>query len=146
MDIPHHPTTIIFHDFLKSLNLTNLIKEAIHKSQHTLDLIITDKLSNITLKPELGQMLSDHSFIHCNHNMSKPMRKRALITQCDLKEIDQPSLKEDQQAVCNHVVDPDMHEVVIEYNTNLAGILEFHAPLNKRNAGLATPNHGSMRE
>ena len=76
MDNPHHPDTIIFHDLLESFNLTNLITEATDKSlHHTLNLIITDKSSNITLKPELGHMLSDHSFIHCNLNMAKPMRK-----------------------------------------------------------------------
>ena len=115
MDNPHHPDTIIFHDFLKSFNLTNLITEATHKSQHTLNLIITEKSPNIAIKHELGHMLSDHSFIHCNLNMAKPMRKGALITHCDLKKIDQLSLKEDLHVVCNHVVAPDLHEVVTEY-------------------------------
>ena len=54
MDNPHHPDTIIFHDFLKSFNLINLITESIHKSQDNLNLIITDKSSDIPLKPELG--------------------------------------------------------------------------------------------
>ena len=61
MDSPHHLDTITFHDFLQSFNLKNLITEATHKSQHTLNLIITDKSSNTALKPELGHMLSDHS-------------------------------------------------------------------------------------
>ena len=129
MDSPHHPGTIIFNDFLKGFNLTNLITEATHKPQHTLDLIITGKSSNITLKPELGYMLSDHSFIHCNLNIAKPLRKGTLITHHDLKQIDQLSLKEDLQVVCNHVVAPDLHEAVTEYNTTLAGILESHVPL-----------------
>ena len=34
--------------------------------------------------------------------------------------------------VCNHVVVPDLHDVVTEYNTNLAGILESHAPLKQK--------------
>ena len=69
MDNPHHPDTIIFHDFLKSTNLTNLITDATHKSQHMLNPIITDKSSNIALKAELSHILPDHSFINYpNHS------------------------------------------------------------------------------
>ena len=89
------------------------------------------KSSNTALKPELGHMLSDHNFIHYNLNIAKSMRKGTLITHCDLKIIDQLSLKEDLQVVCNHVVAPDLHEVVTEYTTNLAGTLESHAPLKQ---------------
>ena len=123
MDNPHHLDSIIFHDFFKSFNLTNLITEATHKSQHTLNLIITDKSSDIAFKPELDRMLSDHSFIHCNLNMAKPMRNGALITKSQLKKVDQPSLKENLQVVCYHGVTPDLHEVVTKCNTNLARIL-----------------------
>ena len=76
--------------------------------------------------------MSDHSFIHCNLNMAKPMRKGTLITHHDLKKIDHMSLKENLQVVCNHVVASDLHDMVTEYNTNLAGILESHAPLNQK--------------
>ena len=34
--------------------------------------------------------------------------------------------------VCNHVVAPDLHVAVTEYNTNLAGILESHAQLKAK--------------
>ena len=114
MDNPHHPDTIIFHDFLKSFNLTNLITGATHKSQHILHLIITDKSSNTALKPELDNMLSEHSFIHCNLNMTKPVTKGTLIIHSDLKKIDQMILKEDLQVVCNHVAAPDLHMAVTE--------------------------------
>ena len=132
MDNPHHPDTIIFHDFVKSFNLTNLITEGSHKSQYTLDLIITDKSSNIALKPEMGHMLSEYSFIHCNLNMAKPMRKGTLITNCDVRKIDKLRLKEDLQVICNHVVAPDLYDVVTEYNTKLTGILESHVPLKQK--------------
>ena len=90
MDNPHHPDTMIFHDFLKSFNLTNLITEGTHKSQHTFDLIIISKSSNIALKPELGHKSSDDSFIHCNLNMAKPMRNGALsLTATSRKLINQ---------------------------------------------------------
>ena len=40
--------------------------------------------------------------------------------------------REDLQVVCNHIVAPNLHEVVTKYNTNLARILESHAPLKQK--------------
>ena len=46
MDSMSIPDTIIFNDWLDSLNLTNLVYFPMHKPLHTLDLIICDRQSN----------------------------------------------------------------------------------------------------
>ena len=45
IDSPEAPDTILFSDFLDSLNLKNLVDFSTHLSNHSIDLIIMDKNS-----------------------------------------------------------------------------------------------------
>ena len=63
IDSPEALDTILFNDFLDSLNLKNLVDFSTHLSTHTIDLIIMDKNSSLISHPRRGHMLSDHCFI-----------------------------------------------------------------------------------
>ena len=60
---PEALDTILFNDFLDSLNLKNLVDFSTHLSNHSISLIIMDKNLSLISHPRRGHMLSDHHFI-----------------------------------------------------------------------------------
>ena len=60
---PEALDTILFNDFLDSLNLKNLVDFSTHLSNYSIDLIIMDKNVSLISHPRRGHMLSDHHFI-----------------------------------------------------------------------------------
>ena len=63
MNEPSEPDTITFLDFLDIFNLTSHVHWPIHRSGHTLDLLISDQDDTSINSVTKGYMLSDHTFI-----------------------------------------------------------------------------------
>ena len=56
----HDEKAVSFHDFLSSFGLQNHILFLMHKSQNTLDLVITHENESIVSNFVHGEMISDH--------------------------------------------------------------------------------------
>ena len=63
MDRPDNPNTIIFNDFLNSLNLRNNLSFQTHTSGHTVDLIIYDQNESLVKCVKKGHSCADHSLV-----------------------------------------------------------------------------------
>ena len=63
IDEATEPDTITFLDFLNSFNLTNHVQWPMHRSGHTLDLLISNQDDTSIKSVTKGYMLSDHTFI-----------------------------------------------------------------------------------
>ena len=123
-------------DFLELLELFNLKQHVCvptHQAGHTLDLLITrnddDILNSIwTHDPAI----SDHFYIHCSLNFSKPGVSRKEIEFRKIKSIDTVCFRNDI-AVSSLVQSPsdDLTELVSQYDSVLSAILDNHAPIKK---------------
>ena len=63
IDEATEPDTITFLDFLNRFNLTNHVQWPMHRSGHTLDLLISNQDDTSIKSVTKGYMLSDHTFI-----------------------------------------------------------------------------------
>lgn len=100
-----------------------------HRSQHTLDLLIT-RSSDCTLSDihvhDMG--LSDHFAVHGVLPLAKPPRETTRIVYRKLRRIDLASFSSDLQVCLPITPANDLSAFVDHYNTTLHDILNKHAP------------------
>ena len=126
MDSPEAPDTIIFNDFLDSLNLKNLVDFSTHLSNHSIGLIITDKNSSLISHPRRGHMLSDHHFIHADLQIITQPPPLKNIKYKKLKSISPSNFEADLRSI--NLSGNTLSECIESYNSNLVRVLDSHAP------------------
>ena len=73
----HDDEAVTYHEFLSSFSLQNHILFPMHKSQNTLDLVITHESTDTMSNFMQGEIISDHFAVHFNmHVPSKPRHKK----------------------------------------------------------------------
>ena len=94
----HDGKAVTFHDFLSSFGLQNHILFPMHKSQNTLDLVITHESVDMVSNFVQGEMISDHFAVLFDlHIPSRPKQER-IIRFRQVKEIDVSKFATDLQA------------------------------------------------
>ena len=84
-----NPDAQLFLDLLTAFGLQNHIKFPTHKSKHTLDLILSECISCLSVKDSIpGQYLSDHTSVISHLSVDKPPLKVKECTYHKLKGID----------------------------------------------------------
>ena len=126
MDSPEAPDTILFNNFLDSFNLKNLVDFSTHLSNHSIDLIITDKNSSLISHPRRGHVLSDHHFILADHQIITQPPPIKTIKYRKLKSISHSNFKADLRST--DLSGNTLSEHIESYNSNLVKILDSHAP------------------
>ena len=125
-------------DFLELLELFNLKQHDVcvptYQPGHTLDLLITrndDGILNSIWTHDPA--ISDHFYINCSINFSKPGVSRKEIEFRKIKSINIECFRNDI-AVSFLVESPsdDLTELVSQYDTVLSAILDNHVPIKKR--------------
>ena len=122
--------------FLEMLDLHNLTQHIIvptHRSNHTLDLIITRKDENVIDNYEVHDpCLSDHYFVICELNLAKPPPMRVEKAYRKLRAIDMEAFR------CDLVSTPlfsspanCVSDLCDQYHTELSQLVDAHAPLKK---------------
>ena len=129
-DNPQHPDTIQIRDALDSVNLQQHVTGATHTSGHTLDWFLSNETEDIVKKTEISSLLSDHHFVHCTVNMSKPPLPREVRTYRSYKSLDESKLKQ-QIENSDLILNPktDLDGLVDQYNDTLSALIDEHAPL-----------------
>ena len=129
LDQPEAPNASKFQRLLKSFGLIQHVHSPTHRSQHTLDLLIT-RSSDCTLSDihvhDMG--LSDHSAVHSVLPLAKPLRETTRIVYRKLRRIDLASFSSDLQACLAITSAEDLSAFIDHYNTTLQDILNKHAP------------------
>ena len=113
-----------------------LVFYILHKSGHTLDLIITRSdecfASNFLVT---DPVLSDHFSVTCTLTLAKPSFERKEISYRKLKSIDMQRFRDDLDKLLVNTVDEnsmDISVVAHDYNKLLSDLLDKHAPLKTR--------------
>ena len=126
IDSPEALDTILFNNFLDSLNLKNLVDFSTHLSNHSIELIITDKNSSLISHPRRGHMLSDHHFILADLQIITQLPPIKTIKYRKLKSISPSNLEADLRSI--DLSGNTLSEHIESYNSNLFKILDSHAP------------------
>ena len=129
LDQPEVPSASKFQRLLKSFGLIQHVHSPTHRSEHTLDLLIT-RSSDCTLSDihvhDMG--LSDHFAVHSVLPRAKPPRETTRIVYRKLRRIDLASFSSDLQACLAITPAKDLSAFINHYNTTLQDILKKHAP------------------
>ena len=126
IDSPESPDTILFNDFLDSLNLKNLVDFSTHLSNHSIDLIIMDKNLSLISHPRRGHMLSDHHFILADLQIITQPPPIKTVKYRKLKSISPSNFKADLRSI--DLSGNTLSECIESYNSNLVKIFDSHAP------------------
>ena len=82
------PDAQIFLDTMEALGLDNHVHFATHNRGNTLDLVLAEVLSSLSVvNCRQGPYLSDHWCIELEVTIPKPALKRQTITSCNIKEV-----------------------------------------------------------
>ena len=91
----HEEEAITFQDFLSSFGLQNHALFPTHRSQNTLDLVITHESTELVSNFRQGEMISDHFAVLFDLHIPSRPRHKKLIKFRKVKEIDANSFATD---------------------------------------------------
>ena len=123
-----------FLGLIDSFNLKQHVFSPTHRAGHTLDLLITRADDDLVASLSTYDAdFSDHFVGNCNLNIEKPSFPKKYIYFRALKTINMDLFLNDLQESCLLRNPPDdLDELVALYDSDLAEILNKHAPLKKR--------------
>ena len=132
IDDLNNPDAQSFQDMVNAFGLNNNVSFPTHQSGHTLDLILSECMSGITVSEAVpGSFLSDHTLILCDVNIDKPPLEVRECTYRKLKDIDKSEFKnlvDDKLSDLGHSLD----EMAQKYKESLQSILNELAPLKSK--------------
>ena len=127
---------------LQTFDYVQHVKEATHKDNHILDLIISRSDDHIVCRPSVQDpALSDHYAVRCKFLLAKPSFKRKEIAYRNLKRINFDRFRED--IINSALMESDalsLDDLIGQYNTTLTSLLNDHAPIRKKVVTLRPAN------
>ena len=135
MDTPNHTYPKKLLELCSAFDLAQHVSFPTHIKGHIVDLIFS-RLSD-TVKPaqaRKGELRSDHYMLCCNLTISRPLSIKREIAYRNLKSIDIEQFRDDirKLSIYKHVNELDLEELVEAYDTQLARLLDAHAPIINR--------------
>ena len=128
----NNPDAQVFLDMVNAFRLNNNVTFPTNQSGHTLDLILSECISGITVNKAVpGSFLSDHTSILCDVNIDKPPLEVCECTYRKLEDIDKSEFKnlvDDKLSDLGYNLD----EMVQKYEESLQSILNKLAPEKSR--------------
>ena len=106
-----------------------------HKSQNTLDLVITHENTDIVSNFMQGEIISDHFAVHFNMHVPLKTRCERIIKFRKVQEIDASSFAMDLQKALIPLTFPDLDELsklVDSYSQVVSSVLDQHAILKTK--------------
>ena len=132
IDDLNNPDAQVFLDMVNVFGLNNNVSFPTHQRGHTLDLILSECISWITVSEAVpGSFLSDHTSILCDVNIDKPPLEVHECTYRKLKDIDKSEFKnlvDDKLSDLGYNLD----EMAQKYEESLQSILNELAPVKSR--------------
>ena len=127
---------------LQTFDYVQHVKEATHKDNHILDLIISRSDDHIVCRPSVQDpTLSDHYAVRCKFLLAKPSFKRKEIAYRNLKRINFDRFRED--IINSALMESDalsLDDLIGQYNTTLTSLLNDYAPIRKKVVTLRPAN------
>jgi exonuclease III len=123
-----------FQSILDMFDLVQHVSSATHKEGNILDLVITRKNSLIN-KISVGDLLSDHSCIMFNLQLTETSRAKKSVSSRNLRDIDLKKFKTDISHTVSHKIKDGSTEYLMElvnkYNS-INSVLNSHAPVKHK--------------
>ena len=138
VDISNDVDAIKFLDLLDSVGLQQHIKKPTHVHGHTLDLVITRSSAGIIQsQPNVDRFFSDHAFILCELQPSKPQTTVKTVYYRKLGRIDKSALMNDiaissfcsDSSLHDHLGTHELDSLVQKYQDTLTTVIDQHAPI-----------------
>ena len=134
IDEPIEPHTITFLDFLNSFNLTSHVQWPMHRSGHTLDLLISNQDDTSIKSVTKGYMLLDHTFIDSTIEVQHDRSTTRLIKYWKFKDINKDLFFDDILENLSSLLVPSeqtmLSDMVDTYNNGIPAAINKHAPEN----------------
>ena len=134
MEKSNDPASKKLTDLIYSYNLCQHVKTSTHNKGHMLDLVFTRSMEEqpFNLKVDTP-VISDHSPISFNINLSKPLAERKVISFRKVNNIDEKIFQQDimSSVLYSHPA-TDIDNLVKQYDNTLRSIFDKHAPLTTK--------------
>ena len=124
-----------FNSLLSSYGLKQHLEVPTHSRGHTLDLLITRTTESFIQSVDVRDMLmSDHFWVHCMVDCTKPGVIQKQVKYRNIKKIDTKSFNDDiaKSSLAYPENFTDITHLVKTYNAVLSDLLDKHAPLKER--------------
>ena len=92
INVENDPGTMIFNDFLDSFNLDSTVKFPTHHQDNTLDLVVQDAGSELTVSTKQGHLVLGHNLVLFEASTSNELNNFKTISFIKLKDIDMTKL------------------------------------------------------
>ena len=134
VDCPTEADAKKFAELMNTFGLIQHVRVPTHSSGHTLDLIITRSINDVTITSPLATFaLSDHFFVECLLDIPRPNILVKEVYYRKIKHIDLDAFKAD---ICASDLSQktwsSVNEMSKSYDTTLRSILDKHAPLKSK--------------
>ena len=118
-----------------------------HTSGHTLDLILNECISQVTIKNvEQGQFLSDHLSIVAHLSVDKPPLKKKECNYRKINKIDLDDMSHHLEEAFESFENDDLDLMVSEYERILSSVLNELAPMKEKTITLRPTNPWFMED
>ena len=115
-----NPDAQVFLDLLTAFGLQNHVNFPTHKSEHTLDLILSECISCMSVKDSIpGQYLSDHTSIISHLSIDKPPLEVKECTYWKLKGISTDEMSTRLNEVFANFKTTDLETMIADLDTQL---------------------------
>ena len=126
------PDTITFLAFINSFNLTSHVQWPMHRSGHTLDLLISNEDDTSIKSVTKGYMLSDHTFIDSTIEVQPDKLTTRLIKYRKFKDINKDLFFDDILENLPSLLGPSeqtmLSDMVDTYNNGIRAAINKHGP------------------
>jgi hypothetical protein len=120
-------------NLIQSYGFIQHVEEPTHEKGHMLDLVMSRLDDKVVRSTHVSSPISDHCAIHCRLDLRKANLPRKTLTYRQLKKMDVNSFKDDLSQLPLLTNPPDtLDELLAEYDTQITGLLDKHAPLKTK--------------
>ena len=136
-----NPDAQVFLDLLTAFGLQNHVNFPTHKSDHTLDRILSKCISHLSVKDSIpGQYLSDHSSVILHLSVDKPPLEVKECSYCKLKEIDTDEISAKLNKAFENFETTYLEAMILDLEKQLKLVLDEMTP-EKTKAILVRPTN-----
>ena len=133
-----NPDAQVFLDLMTVFGLQNIVHFEMHISGHTLDLILNECISQVSIKNvEQGQFLLDHLSIVAHLSVDKPPLKKK---ECHYRKVNKINLDDMSHHLEKAFENDDLDLMVTEYERILSSVLNELAPMKEKTITLRPTN------
>ena len=123
-DKPSDPSTSALNVKLDNLSLHQLVNVPTHRRGHTLDWLITNRVTDVLDLTVVDTLLSDHFVISFDLLLKKPVREKRKIISRNIRAIDMHDFRTDVHNLHGSATQSDSTDPLGVYNTCLRQLLD----------------------